>query len=49
MTAGIARRGLLSQGRSPKRGGGTGRTSIGTHKIDSIDNVQNQPPKCIER
>ena len=49
MTAGIACRGLLSQGRSPKQGGGTDRTGIGTHNIDIIDNVRNQPPKCIER
>ena len=49
MTAGIARQGLLSQGRSPKQGGGTSITGIDTHKIDRIDNVWMQPPKCIER
>ena len=49
MMAGIDSQGLLSQGRSPKRGGGTGRSGIDTHKIDIIDNVQKKPPKCIER
>jgi len=37
-----------SQVWSPKRGGGTSRIGISTHKIDMIAKVWKQSPECIE-